>query len=90
MYILCPAPFVRHRTDDGGDGIVTLILERAVNASTPLAPRLSGARLEPLGAILAKDLRLPTAAAGGLGAELDALSPAARARALLDDRRPDP
>eukprot|EP00966_Prymnesium_polylepis_P328732 7384506-Prymnesium_polylepis.1 len=28
-----------HRTDEGGDGIVTLLVERAVEAGQPLAPR---------------------------------------------------
>lgn len=37
------------RPDAGGSGVVSLVVERAVNASTPLAPRVAAdERLEPL------------------------------------------
>ena len=46
-----------HRTDDGGNGEVTLVVERPVNASTPLAPRDDGgARLQPLSDVILRDL----------------------------------
>ena len=47
-----------HRTSEGGDGIVTLILERPVNSSAPLAPRESiTPKLAPLQDIVLDDLR---------------------------------
>lgn len=74
-----------HRVDDGGDGSVTLILERVANTSiTAQVGDGAPARLEPLGSIIAKDLQFPTLSADGLGAELKGRSPAERARALLD------
>lgn len=62
---------------------MSLVIERAVNATTPLREE-APARLEPLAAVIAKDLKLPTG--GGLEAELQRLSPAERFRALLSRR----
>jgi hypothetical protein len=53
-----------------------------VNATTPLREE-APVRLEPLAAVIAKDLQLPTGAGGGLEAELQRMSPAERVRALL-------
>jgi hypothetical protein len=72
-----------HRTADGGNGVVTLLLERAVNSSTPLAPRAAPGSLEPLQSVLARDLKLPAAAGEG-GTE--GLTSAERARRLLGVR----
>ena len=71
-----------HRTDDGGDGMVTLVLERAVNASTPAAPR-ARASLESLPDVLKKDLKTPAGKEAG-----SAGNPTAgeRARRLLEWR----
>jgi hypothetical protein len=63
--------------------MVTLLIERAVNESTPLPPQ-STARdeLEPLQAVLRRDLQMPPVK--GPEDELANLSPAERARRLLD------
>lgn len=75
-----------HRTSEGGNGAVTLVVEREVEPSVPLAPRdARPPRLEPLRDVLARDLRLPGASAMGED-ELGELSLGARARRLLDDR----
>jgi hypothetical protein len=55
-----------------------------VNATTPLREE-APARLEPLVAVLARDLQIP--AGGGMEAELQRRSPAERARALLGEGR---
>lgn len=74
-----------HRPDAGGDGFVSLVLERAVNSTTPLAPREAAQpKLEPLRDVLARDLRLPPVPVLG-EAELAALGPFDRARRLLGD-----
>ena len=69
-----------------GNGVVTLLVERAVNASTPLKPR-AAPRLESLQSVLARDLSLPAGA--GADAALDGLSPAERARRLLGSDEED-
>lgn len=65
-----------------GNGVVTLIVERAIDASQPLSPRVTSecAGLEPLQSVLARDLKLPP-----VGAEdaLDRLPAAERAKRLL-------
>ena len=47
-----------HRTEEGDDK-VTLVLERPVNASTPLSPQQGGARLESLTEVIKRDLSKP-------------------------------
>lgn len=59
---------------------MTLVLERAVNASVPRQPR-ERATLEPLQDIIARDLRIPANIKAG---EEPPPSPAERARRLLD------
>ena len=59
---------------------MTLVLERAVNASVPRQPR-ERATLEPLQDIIARDLRIPANTKAG---EEPPPSPAERARRLLD------
>lgn len=52
-----------HRESDGGDGIVTLILERPVNVSTPLAPREQfTSQIVPLSDVVMADLKKPRTA----------------------------
>lgn len=69
-----------HRVDDGGNGIVTLVLEREVNSSMPMTPR-AVPTLAPLKDVLLDDL----------GAEysaddmLEKTSVAERARQLFDE-----
>ena len=74
-----------HRIEDGGDGIVTLVIERALNASTPLSqPRdAAPATLEPLGDVIKRDLQ-KKAAKDGLVDELEGLSKEERVRRLFD------
>ena len=68
-----------HRPDEGGDGRVTLVIERPVNSTTPLAPRdVRAAGLEPLQDVVLRDLRAP--AASGLDEQV---SGAERGRRLL-------
>ena len=50
-----------HRPGDGGNGVVTLIIERALNSSTPDAPPAERPRLEPLQDVIARDLAAPRA-----------------------------
>ena len=71
-----------HRTSDGGDGQVTLVLERAVNASTPLSPAPQLApRLAPLQDVVLGDLgRAPSK---GPADELGKASAGKRIRGLL-------
>jgi len=78
-----------HRASEGGNDQVTLVIERPVlNASTPLAPReAGGARLEPLGDVLRRDLQIPLAK--DAAAELEGLSPVERAQRTLGLRQDD-
>jgi len=71
-----------------GDGVVTLLVERAVDAARPLAPRDTSERggLEPLQSVLARDLKLP--AMGGEDV-LDGLPAVERAKRLLGVEKED-
>lgn len=75
-----------HREPEG-NGKVTLVLERAVNASTASAPRDAVDVIEPLSAVILRDLRTPAVedgmtSADGKGARQ--LSPQERARRLFE------
>ena len=73
-----------HRQEDGGNGLVTLVVERAVNASTPLAPREDApAGLEPLQDVIKRDLQKKPVTKG-VEEELKQLSPSERAQRLFD------
>jgi len=73
-----------HREEEGGNSLVTLVVERQVNASTPLAPRGDIPQgLEPLQEVIKRDLqRRPVSK--GIEEELQTLSPAERARRLFE------
>ena len=74
-----------HRIEDGGDGIVTLVVERAVEAGAPLTQPRDAAppTLEPLGDVIKRDLQKKPAA-DGLSDELDKASKQDRVRRLFD------
>eukprot|EP00316_Scyphosphaera_apsteinii_P005262 CAMPEP_0119313470 /NCGR_PEP_ID=MMETSP1333-20130426/29195_1 /TAXON_ID=418940 /ORGANISM="Scyphosphaera apsteinii, Strain RCC1455" /LENGTH=263 /DNA_ID=CAMNT_0007318313 /DNA_START=240 /DNA_END=1031 /DNA_ORIENTATION=- len=75
-----------HQEDSGGNGMVTLVVERFVNESTPLAPRDGSAMgLEPLQDVLMRDVKLPVA----LGGEENERSLIKRAGRLLGRNEPD-
>lgn len=78
-----------HRVDDGGNGVVTLVLERAVNSSVPVAPDEVPAGLEPLRDVILRDLKAKPEA--GLDDQLKRRSAAERARGLfgVDDEEDD-
>ena len=67
---------------EGGDGVVTLVVERAVDETEQLAPREAG-QLQPLREVIFRDLSLPMQG-DRVEDELNQLSPAARARMLFD------
>ena len=50
-----------HRTEEGGNGIVTLVVERALNATSAGSPALDSEeapiRLEPLADVIKRDLQ---------------------------------
>jgi len=49
-----------HRSSEGGNGVVTLVVERAINSSTPLpvpSPQSTASKLKPLQDIVWDDLR---------------------------------
>lgn len=50
-----------HRPGDGGNGIVTLVVERALNSSTPEGPPAERTKLEPLQDVIARDFAAPPA-----------------------------
>ena len=72
-----------HREGEGGNGVVSLLLERPLNATTPMAPRdVSPAALEPLADVIRRDVQQKYVGKD-VASQLDALSPAERARRLL-------
>lgn len=73
-----------HSEDEGGNGKVTLVIERAVNATTLPTPRdAAPAALEPLQEVIKKDLaRKPVTK--GIEEELEAMTPQERAQRLFD------
>jgi len=71
-----------HRSSDGGDGVVTLVLERPVNSSVPLeTDPLQSPRLAPLQQVLLRDLT--QAPSKGLEEELERNSVGDRIASLL-------
>ncbi|KAL1521470.1 hypothetical protein AB1Y20_021132 [Prymnesium parvum] len=50
-----------HRRDAGGNGVVSLVLERAVGEGKPLSPRVAPPPIEPLQDVVARDLNFPSA-----------------------------
>ena len=69
-----------HREAEGGNGVVTLVIERQSNSSVRPSPR-EAAQLQSLTEVLMQDLQMPTQR--GMTDELDSLSAAQRARRLL-------
>ena len=74
-----------HRADAGGDGYATLIVERVREEGEPAGAVSPSQRpsLEPLGAVLARDLRLPAGGDAAAAAGVDQRTWAERAGALL-------
>ena len=74
-----------HREDEGGNGMVTLVLERAVNASTPLSTPRDDAppRLEPLADVIKADLK-KKAVEDELTKQVEGMTAAERTQRLLD------
>ena len=73
-----------HRTDEGGDGRVTLLIERALNDTTAMSqPRdATAARLEPLSDVIRRDLQRKPGT-DTLTEQVERGSAAERARRLL-------
>lgn len=74
-----------HRIEDGGDGVVTLVLEREVNASTPVNTTRDTAppRVEPLADVIKRDLQKKRVA-DDLTKQVEGMSAAERTQRLLD------
>ncbi|EOD30497.1 hypothetical protein EMIHUDRAFT_232852 [Emiliania huxleyi CCMP1516] len=74
-----------HREDDGGNGVVTLVLERAVSASTPLNQTrdTEPPRLEPLSDVILRDLKKKRVE-DDLTKQVEGMSAAERTQRLLD------
>ena len=72
-----------HRPDEGGNGIVTLLLERAVNASTPMTPRDAQPKLEPLQDVVLRDLQTKPVD-DAAEEQIKTMTPQERARRLFD------
>jgi len=74
-----------HREDDGGNGVVTLVLERAVDASTPLNQTRDAEppRLEPLSDVILRDLKKKRVE-DDLTKQVEGMSAAERTQRLLD------
>ena len=69
-----------HRQAEGGNGVATIVVERAVNETTPVAPLdTRPLAVEPLKDVILADLKKAPADGDGL----DQLSPLERARRLL-------
>jgi len=80
-----------HRVEEGGNGMVTLLLERAVNASTPETPRdAQPPSLEPLQDVIMRDLR-KAPVNDEVEEQIKTMSPQERARRLFElGMGPDP
>lgn len=74
-----------HREDDGGNGMVTLVIERSVNASTPLNTTRddSPPRLEPLADVIKRDLQKKRVE-DDLTKQVEGMTAAERTQRLLD------
>jgi len=74
-----------HRKEDGGNGVVTLVLERAVNASSPLNTTRDGTLpgLEPLADVIAADLKKKRVE-DEITKQVEGMSTAERTQRLLD------
>ena len=74
-----------HRKEDGGNGMVTLVLERAVNASTPVNTTRDSSppRLEPLADVIARDLKKKRVE-DDLTKQVEGMTAAERTQRLLD------
>ena len=74
-----------HRIEDGGDGIVTLVVERAVDVDAPLTQPRDAAppTLEPLSEVIKRDLQKKPVA-DDLTEELERASKEERVRRLFD------
>eukprot|EP00316_Scyphosphaera_apsteinii_P012645 CAMPEP_0119335648 /NCGR_PEP_ID=MMETSP1333-20130426/90023_1 /TAXON_ID=418940 /ORGANISM="Scyphosphaera apsteinii, Strain RCC1455" /LENGTH=226 /DNA_ID=CAMNT_0007346249 /DNA_START=202 /DNA_END=882 /DNA_ORIENTATION=- len=80
-----------HRVEEGGNGMVTLLLERAVNDTTQMTPRdAEPAQLEPLQDVILRDLRKKPVQ-DAVEEEIKTLNPQERARRLFElGMGPDP
>lgn len=74
-----------HREEDGGNGMVTLVLERPVNASTPLNTTRDNSppKLEPLADVIKRDLKKKRVE-DDLTKQVEGMSAAERTQRLLD------
>ena len=74
-----------HRVEEGGNGVVTLVLERSVDASTPLNTTRDSTppRVEPLADVIKRDLQRKRVE-DDLTKQVEGMSAAERTQRLLD------